>query len=51
MVESHKQLAQESEKQQSRKRYDHLREIELKMNEVHLSSRVAESQHTEGYEQ
>ncbi len=50
MVESQQQIAQESDKLQSRKRYDHLRSIEQQMNEVHLASKEAEGHPLEGYE-
>ncbi len=40
----------EEEKKQSRKRYDHLRQIELKMQEVQLSTNEAQAEATPGYE-
>ena len=40
----------EEEKKQSRKRYDHLRQIELKMQEVQLATHEGEAQAKEGYE-
>lgn len=44
------QAQPEEEKKQSRKRYDHLRMIEKKMQEVQLSTNEAEAHATEGYE-
>jgi leucyl-tRNA synthetase len=40
----------EEEKKQSRKRYDHLRMIEKKMQEVQLSTNEAEAHAIEGHE-
>lgn len=40
----------EEEKKQSRKRYDHLRMIEKKMQEVQLSTKEAEAEAIEGFE-
>lgn len=51
MEASGKQVNQQEDKQQSRKRYDHLRAIEKQMNEMHLQTHEAEGTPLEGYEQ
>ena len=43
--------APEADKQQSRKRYDHLRQIELKMQEVQRATQEGNAQALAGYEQ
>lgn len=42
--------AGEEEKKQSRKRFDHLRQIELKMQEVQRATKEGESEALPGYE-
>ena len=49
-MESNPQVHHEEEKKSSRTRYDHLRQIEVKMNLQHQESKIAEGQPLEGYE-
>lgn len=49
-MESSHQVKQEEGKKESRVRYDHLRQIEKQIIERNLVNRIAETQHTEGYE-
>jgi hypothetical protein len=47
-MESSQQATQDAQKKQSRVRYDHLRQIEKQMKEVHLSSKITEVGPIEG---